>query len=270
MKKRRLVLGLLWGAMVLSLASCGTSTSEETSASEVKKTISVESTTSPTLSPTPKMTETPQKTATSTPSPTPTPEPTEEVVETVNFTQNTFDQMSKGLGYLIRNVYVKRNPPYASGAAFIADDEEVYFDREHLPEDAVLWWMQQMVMGMHDPALWDENHRFPVQFAQNYMNSILGWYNEDPLNGTLPQSDGYYEVVGASGDPGWNMHYISQENNGENVTVTAQLIQDYVVDGEVDRGDFALTFQADENSMFGVHLVKVQRVREGETMDPSK
>ena len=268
MIKPKVLPGILLVSMTLSLTSCGTTSAKEAATAEVPNTISVKDTLSPTSSPTPEVTEEPENTATPTPSPTPTPEPTEEVVETVNFTQDTFDQMSKGLSYLLYNVYVNREPPYASGAGFLTDADEVYFDRNSLPEDVIMNWMQAMIIGLHDSLLYDENHNFSVTTVQNYMASMIGWNSEDPLYGRMQQNNGYYQAVQASGAPGWALRYISQESDGENVTVTAQLIQDYVAYGEVDRGDFAMTFQADENSMFGVHLVKVQRVREGETMNP--
>uniref|UniRef100_I5AXD9 Uncharacterized protein n=1 Tax=Eubacterium cellulosolvens (strain ATCC 43171 / JCM 9499 / 6) TaxID=633697 RepID=I5AXD9_EUBC6 len=217
-----------------------------------------------------KSTEAPTATTTPTTAPTPTPTPVPEVeeketpVENVSYSKEDFENM-KGLGFLLCTAYTARNSSLPSGS-FVADDEDLYFDREHFSAEAVGAWMQSISTGcptvLADQSTGSE-YRFPLKMVQGYMASMVGWNNEDPFNGTVPLVDGAYEWGAASGAPGWNMNYIGHEVIGTNVVVTAQLIENHAALGLLDKGDYELTLQSDPASRFGFYLVKARRVREG-------
>ena len=73
----------------------------------------------------------------------------------------------KGLGFLLRTAYTARNSSLPSGS-FIADDEDLYFDREHFSAEAVGAWMKSISTGC--PTLLADQpsgseYRFPLKMT---------------------------------------------------------------------------------------------------------
>ena len=73
----------------------------------------------------------------------------------------------KGLDFLLCTVYTAKNTSLPDGS-FVADDEELYFDRDHFSAEAVGAWMKSISTGcpklLADQPSGSE-YRFPLKMT---------------------------------------------------------------------------------------------------------